>query len=387
MAQSQRGNRSGVTKALVKIATGVVFAVVVLVLLLALAGKFHRKIEGAEAHAPAVAGRPVEPGAVLAPVSIVRRPTIEAAVGTIRAVHESAVASKLMAKVIEVNVQAGQEVQAGQVLVRLDDNDLRAQVRQAEAVVAAAQAARDQAQIEYDRIARLFEQATASKTEFDQADTALKSASAELERARQALVQAETVLEYATVRSPIDGKVIDKRVEVGDTARPGEVLLTLYDPTRMQLVASVRESLTQRLEVGRMIDVQIDALAMTCEGRISEIVPEAESASRTFAVKVTGPCPPGVYSGMFGRLLIPLDEQDVLVIPRNAVRRVGQLDIVEVAERAAGAPGEAVPGGPAALQRRIVQLGREFGDQVEILSGLRVGEDVLVPPAANAGAS
>ncbi len=390
MTQKQKAGPSGVGKlvgpVVGKIAAGIVFTVVVVVLLLALSGKFHRKIETAGSHVPAVVERPVGADVTLVPVSVLRTPTIESAVGTVRAVHESAVASKLMAKIIEVGVQAGQEVHAGQVLVRLDDEDLRAQVRQAEAVVAAAQAARDQAQIDYDRIKRLYEQANASKTEFDQADTALKSASAELERAKQAQAQTETVLEYATIRSPIDGKVVDKRVEVGDTARPGEVLLTLYDPTRMQLVASVRESLTQRLQVGQTIGVQIDALNKICEGRVSEIVPEAESASRTFAVKVIGPCPPGVYSGMFGRLLIPLDEQEILVIPRAAVRHIGQLDIVEVAEPPAGGPGSAPAGSAAVLRRRVVQLGRDFNDQVQVLSGLRAGEKVALASAAASGA-
>jgi RND family efflux transporter MFP subunit len=371
MAPQRKPVSPVVRRAITKLAIGLAFMVVVVVLLLALAGRFHRKIEAASRAPARNAERTASADTTLVPVAVLRTPIVESSVGTIRAVHEAAVAAKLMAKVLEVDVQAGQEVHAGQVLIRLDDEDLRAQLKQADAVVAAAQANRDQAQTEYDRIKHLYDQATASQTELDQADTALKAATAELDRATQARAQAETVLEYATIRSPIDGKVIDKRVEVGDTARPGEVLLTLFDPTRMQLIASVRESLTQRLQVGQMIGVQIDALNKTCEGRVSEIVPEAESASRTFAVKVTGPCPPGVYSGMFGRVLIPLDEEEVLVIPRAAVRRVGQLDIVDVAE-SGGASG-------ATLRRRVVQLGRDFDDQVQVLSGLRVGEMVALP--------
>lgn len=369
MTQAQKTRPSGTAKAVWLSLVGVGFTVVVVVLLLWLAGVFHRKI-AAGPESPAAAGaRPVGPDVTLVPARVRRVPTVESAVGTIRAVHESAIAAKLLARVVEVNVQAGQEVHAGQVLARLDDTDLQAQRRQAEAGVAAAQAARHQARIEFDRVRDLFERAHASKTEFDQAETALKTATAEQQRAEQALAQVEAVLEYATIRSPMDGKVVDKLVEVGDTARPGETLLTLYDPTRMQLVANVRESLTQRLGVGQMIGVQIDAIARTCEGRISEIVPQAEAASRTFAVKVTGPCPPGVYSGMFGRLLIPLDEQDVLVIPRAAVRRVGQLDTIDVAEP--------TPQGPV-LRRRVVQLGKPYDDEVEVLSGLRADEQVAV---------
>ncbi len=367
-----------------KIAAAAGFAVVVVLLLMWLKGVFSRKIDTTRTPVLASDGRPVG-GARLVAALIRREPRIESAVGTVQAVHAAAVASKLLAKVLAVNVQAGQAVKKDDVLVQLDDADLRALWEQAEANVAKAQASREHAQTEYDRIRQLYEQSNASKTEFDAADSALKAASAELTRAEQARVQARAVLEYATVRSPIDGVVIDKKIEAGGTAQPGQVLLNLYDPTRMQLVASVRESLTQRLKVGQTISVSIDALHEVCgNARISEIVPEAESASRTFAVKVTGPCPPGVYAGMFGRLLIPLDEEDVLVIPQAAVRRVGQLDIVDVAEPAGGGAAGETGGAPLVLRRRVVQLGRQFGDDVQVLSGLRTGEQVAVPEGAAA---
>jgi len=355
-----------------RIAAAAGFAVAVVLLMLWLAGHFHPKVtDQMPAVAAGAATRPAE-GLSTVPVRLRTVPRIESAVGTIRATHEAAVASKVLARVVEVNVQAGQRVEKNQVLVRLDDADLRARLEQTRAAVEAARARRDRAQIDYDRIKRLYEQAAASKTEYDQATIALRAAEAELERARHAQREAETILDYATIRSPFDGVVIDKLVEPGDTVRPGQVLLRLYDPSRMQLVARVRESLTRRLAVGQTIGVSIDALHLQCEGRISEIVPEAEAASRTFSVKVTGPCPPGVYSGMFGRLQIPLDPEQVLVIPRNAVRRVGQLDLVDV-----------VTGGR--VQRRAVQLGRHFDNDVEVLSGLRAGERVVVPQSTDAG--
>jgi RND family efflux transporter MFP subunit len=251
----------------------------------------------------------------------------ESAVGTIQAVLQTSVASRIQANVVEVNVQAGQEVTKGEVLVRLDDADLKARLLQAEAAVIAARAKRDQAKIEDERIARLNKERAAAPIEVERTQTALRTAEAELNQAEQVASQAKTVLGYATIRSPMTGKVIDKHVQVGDTVIPGQVLVTMYDNTRMQLVASVRESLTQRLKVGELIGVRVESLAKECQGKISEIVPEAQTASRTFSVKVTGPCPSGVYPGMFGRLLIPLGTEKILVIPQAAVRRVGQLTV------------------------------------------------------------
>jgi len=357
------------------LALGLGFTVVVVGLLLWLAGVFHRKIGETHAATGAAAEWPLG-DARLVEARTLSIPATEPAVGTIRAVHEATVAPKLLAKVVEVNVQAGQIVRQGEVLVRLDDEDLQARLRQAEAAVAAAEAAHNQARIEFERVDRLYQQGNETRIGWERAKTGLDTAFAELERARQARREAETVLAYATIRSPIDGRVIDKRVEVGDTVSPGQPLLTLYDPTRMQLVARVRESLARRLAVDQTIPVQIDALKLTCHGRISEIVPEAEAASRTFSVKVTGPCPEGIYSGMFGRLLIPLDDEEVLLIPRAAVRRVGQLDLVDVAEP---------PQQPRALRRRAVRLGRDFGDDVEVLAGLRPGERVAILAAPGGG--
>ncbi len=144
----------------------------------------------------------------------------------------------------------------------------------------------------------------------------------------------------------------------------------------MQLVASVRESLTHDLRIGQQIGVCVEGLHRQCSGTVSEIVPEAQSASRTFQVKVTGPCPTGVYSGMFGRILIPLGEESVLAIPAKAVQDVGQLTLVEVLEN--GRP-----------SRRAVRVGRIWGSGpdvpaelrgcVEVLSGLSEGEQVLLP--------
>jgi len=342
------------------------FLAVIVVLMMWLMGFFHPKVGAAPVEGPAA--RPVG-DTPLVEARLIKIPRAESAVGSVQAVHEMSVASKILAKVLAVNVKAGQQVKKGDVLVQLDDADLRAKRQQAAAAVDAARAARDQAKIEHARVSSLFEQNSAARIELDRVITALKSAEADLERAEQALKEAETVLGYATVQAPTDGVVVDKRVEAGDTVVPGQVLVNLYDPKRMQLVASVRESLTHRLKTGQSIKVGVDALDLVCDGQVSEIVPASDVTSRSFLVKVTGPCPPGVYAGMFGRLIIALDQEEILMIPQTAVRRVGQLDTVDVAD------GEF-------LRRRVVQLGRGFDGNVQVLSGLSAGERVAVPSAA-----
>jgi len=340
-----------------------VFAAGVVVLLLWLAGKFAPKVSAGDT-APGGGAQRIAGRIVAATTRTI--PNSESAVGTIRAVHETTIGSRILATVKEVNLKAGQRVNEGDVLVKLDDADVQAKLQQAKAAVISAEAAHAKAVIDEERLRGAWKTGAASRSDYDKAEAALKSTTADLTLYRQKVKEVEAMLDYATVRSPMDGVVIDKKVDVGDTVTPGQPLLSMFDPKQMQLVASVRESLAHKLQIGQNIGVKIDFLDKLCMGTISEIVPEAQSASRSFQVKVTGPCPAGIYTGMFGRIIIPLEDEQVLVIPRRAVRNVGQLELVEVVEN--GQSGT-----------RAIRTGRVLGDEVQVLSGLRKGEQVVVP--------
>ena len=345
------------------------FGGVVALLLFYLAGRFSAKVPAGGAGSGA--GESGAGGGVAA--RVIEIPLTETAVGSIRAVHESSIAAKLTARVTRMEVKAGMRVERGALLMQLDDRDLKARQLQAQAALAAAEAQRTQARLDEERVAGLMKTGAANQQEYDRTATALQFAEAEVERNREALNEARAILDYATITAPFDGVVVDKRVDVGDTVMPGQIMMTLYDPASMQLIASVRESLAQRLKIGQEIGVRVDVLDKACGGQVSEIVPEAQSASRSFLVKVTGPCPEGIFAGMFGRLLIPNGVERVLVIPRAAIRRVGQIELVDVVSK-------------GRVQRRAVRSGRELGEEVEILSGLRPGEEVLAHSTAREGA-
>ncbi len=296
------------------------FAAGVVVLLLWLGGQFSPKVQSGAAAAQSSTAK--IDGQVI-PVELKTWPLSESAVGTIRAVHETSIGSKLLARVLEVDLKAGQKVAAGEVLMRLDDTELRARLEQAKAAVGSCSATLAQAENDAKRDAGLVGSGAVSLQELERARTAVRSAEAELLRAQENVNEVRAMLDGATIRSPIDAVVIDKRVDVGDMVTPGQLLVTLFDPKRMQLVASVRESLTRQLRVGQDICVQVEGHETECTGTVSEIVPEAQSASRAFQVKVTGPCPAGVYSGMFGRIKIPLQGRTSAghSRPRGAQRR------------------------------------------------------------------
>lgn len=341
----------------------------VIIMLLWMSGKFTSKVpsKGIKPEDRGISGK-------LVPVRLVKKPLNETAVGTVQAVHEITISSNflgtssffLLAQVTEVNVKAGQTVKKNDILLKLDETNPRTKLEQAKSSLQMAEAAYKQAVIDEKRLGTLLKSNAVSQAQYDLAATKLRSAEADLRRSQEVVTESQSIFDYATVRSPIDGIVIDKKVNVGDTVSPGQTLLKLIDPTHMQMVASVRESLAHKLKVGQEIEVKVDTMKTACSGTVSEIVPESSSASRTFQVKVTGPCPPGIYAGMFGRIYIPLADEQVLLVPEQAVRKVGQLEMVDVAE-----------GGQTI--RRAVRTGRSFGDDIEILSGLREGEQVALP--------
>ncbi len=374
IAGEQVGARRRVGRWITTIALSALFTVGIVVLMMVLSGYFKPKVKvSVQEPVKAASARQADGAEPLTlVVRRVRRPRQESAVGTLRAVSESVVASKILARVEEVQVKAGQEVRQGDVLVLLDKGDLDARLEQALAAERSAKAKYDQAEIDQGRAQRLQAKGSITQSELDQTNTALRTAKAEVERTRRAIEEARIVVSYATVRAPISGRVIDKKINAGDTVTPGQALLVMYDPSHMQLIATVRESLALQLKVGQELPARLDSLGYACHATISEIVPEAQAESRSFQVKVTGPCPPNVYSGMFGRIFIPLEDEDVLIVPAEAVRRVGQLDEVDVVE-------------DGAVYRRAVQLGRTLDEGIEVLSGLKPGERVVVPGPRHEG--
>lgn len=325
-----------------------------------LAGLFHTKT------GPGTTPVVVEP--TTAPTVLVEvreTPRIRRTVGTIRAVHETTVASRIQARVQRVTATAGQRVEMGQVLVELDRADIEAMAKRAEANRDAARARLRQATSDLEKVTRLRREGAATEREFQDAARNQEVAVSVATAADESLKEAEAQLAYATVKSPITGIVVDRQVEEGDMARPGAPLIRLYVPDKLQLIASVPERLAMNLAVGQEVGVEIDALDLACRAHISEIVPEASPLSRAFVVKVTGACPPNVYSGMFGRLLIEEGRQQRLLVPEAAVRQVGQLEMVQVVDA------------DGAATTRFVRTGERIGDQVEVQSGLEPGERVL----------
>jgi RND family efflux transporter MFP subunit len=348
---------------------GVVLPVAtIVVLMLWVLGTFHGGvIQGTKRLVPQESAA----GAVTYKVVARNMPTLTEAVGTVQPEQIATVTARVMANIIEMRASAGQQVAKGQTLVVLDDRDLRHRVEQAQEAVHSAQATLEQAQSDYRRDKPLFDQQVITPYDFEHTQTNLKTADSNLKRLEQAQREAEVNLTYAVIRSPFAGVIVDKQADLGDLAAPGKPLFTLYEQGRLWLEANVPEDLIAPVRLGNPMAVHIDATESEMQGRVAEIVPSSDPASRTETVRVRLNKTEGLVPGMFGRLIIPLAPEPVLTIPESALARVGQLTMVDVVRQ-------------DTIERRTVQLGRVIEGQYEVLSGLTPGEIVVLQAAPSA---
>ena len=338
-------------------------AIVALLLMIAwMAGLFVDKIEpGMGVIEQTGTGDPVAVEA--AEVSI-----IEKVPASVEAAQATLISSRLLARIIAVRVRAGDSVSKGELLLELENSDIRAQVQQAEAIINSNTVRLNEARQNLGRVKELQAGGVMSVADLDKAQANHDALLADLAGARQALEEARTAMAYTKILAPFDGRVVDRFAEPGDTAQPGMKLLALYNPLSLRVEAQVREEVALGLEVGQALQVEIPSMQKIVDAVIEERVPAADPGSRSFLVKAGVAFDTSLLPGMYARLLIPVGRGTQLLIPADRVVHVGQLDLVWVYQ-------------DGQSYRRFVRIGRvDENGQVEILAGLSEGELVLPLP-------
>ena len=307
------------------------------------------------------------------------------AVGTVRAAQTSDLASQMMGNIVEVRAHEGDRVQRGQVLAVIDDSQPRAAVDRAIAAGVAAQqqlVAADSdlslAESTLKRYQNLYERKSVSPQEFDEVKARQQAALARRDMAQAgqaqsqaALNQARTSLDYTRIRAPFDGVVTEKKADSGALASPGMPIFTVEDERRYRLEATVNESDLRYVRTGQQVSVAIDVLDNAgLKGKVKQIVPAADPASRTFLVKIELPTDTRLRSGLFGRVQFSRGERKALLIPRSAVVERGQLQGIFVLDQ------------NKVASLRYITLGRPSGSAIEVLAGLQDGERLVAKPGA-----
>jgi len=338
------------------------------------------------------------------------------AVGTVRSKTTSVLSSKTVGNILVVHVREGDRVRIGQVLIEIDDRDTRAQlqkaqaglrevqdvqeeidqnIRAAESAKEAAEAGRSLAAATFKRYNTLLEQKSVSPQEFDEVQAKLKVAEAEVDRAErmlqalkakksQVLAKTEQVkaditstqvyVDYGRILSPINGIVTSKQAEIGLLAAPGVPLLTLEDNSSYRLEVSVEDSMLKKIRLDTPVRISIDALGpQELSSRVTEVVPASDPGSRSFTVKIdlfvgkVGSIgQPGLRSGLFGKAHFPIGQKQLLKVPQKAILQSGQLVGVFIVDSS------------NILRLRLIKTGKQYGDEMEVLSGLNDGDRIVV---------
>lgn len=279
----------------------------------------------------------------------------EEVVGTVRAKLHATLEAKLSGRIDKLPVVLGQRVKTGELVARLDAAEINARLEQAEAAL-------EQSERDWKRVSALFEQQAVTRAELDAAQSRNRAA-------KGAAAEAKAMMSYVAIAAPFDGVVTKKWVDVGDLAVPGKPLLSIEDPAVLQLEADVPQAIASHVQRDVRLAVRVDGVSGALTGTVSEIAPGADSVSRTIRIKVNLSAQPGLSSGQFARLLVPVGESSSLRVPASAVVERGQLEIVFV-----------VANQHAQLQ--LVKTGKRLGEEVEILSGLHSSDVVVVDGAA-----
>jgi len=356
-------------------------------LMLYMSDYFAKGLVGPDTTAP-VLKEQIVPDAT-AKAELVDIPIIYKAMGTVESKTTAKIAAQVQARVLTVKVDAGNHVKKGDLLITLDDEELvakrdqaasallaaQAQVIKAQQGLLAAQANFTRAELEHKRFEELAKNKAATaqqkegveaqyrgaKAAVEMAKMAVQGSQAGVKQAQDILNEAEIMLAYTKIHSPMDGIVSERKADPGDLAVPGEPLIVIYNPHALRLEALVRESLIEDVKKCNSLDIIITSLNCKVKGKVDEIVPTADPVSRTFEVKVLLPTREDLYPGMFGRLIIPTGTRKAVLIPANCFQSVGQLDTVVVKN--------------GKLWERIyVKIGQRHGDKLEVLAGLNGGE-------------
>ena len=276
------------------------------------------------------------------------------------------VSAQVPGRVTKIWVEAGSRVKSGDPLVSLSAAEFKARVDQAQGGAAQARAQLAQVAADYQRFQFLFKEGAVSPQEFDAMKARYQSAQAALAQSQAVVSEAATLRGYTVVRAPAAGVVAERKAAVGDLAQPGQTLVSLYDPDLLQVEGEVNDSYRDRVKIGEIAQVSVPAVKFEASLPLAEIFPISAAGSRTFKVRTERLKNPDLMPGMFARLSLPLGHSQGILIPKAAVHTVGQLTMVKVvADQTA--------------QSRQVKLGRQIGDQVEVLAGLQPGDKIMLP--------
>ena len=270
--------------------------------------------------------------------------------GTIESVNKVEIAAKVSGTISELPVVLGSKVNKGDLLIRVRAGEIDARVSQSMAEL-------EKAKRNLEREKKPLSKKAATKE-------TVRSLQETVNIAEAAYKEALTYQTYTTITAPIDGHITRKHVNMGDLATPGKPLLNIEDNSRLQVITEIPERYILQIHKGDTLNVAVPAAQLSIIGTVSEVAPTTSPKTRTAPVKLDIVPHAKLHGGQFVRVTLGRDDDNTLTVPKTAVSTFGQIDRVFV-----------ITDNRAEL--RLVKTGRAYGDSIEILAGLSVGETVV----------
>ena len=334
---------------------------------LALAAFALAACSGSEPPAPAKAT------AALATAPVALR-EVELTVSTeavVEAVRQSTVSAQVTGRVVDLRFDVGDRVEKGTVIARIDERAATQVAAAAEAQAREAEAAMLNARQNLDRTRQLFSQKFVSQASLDKAETDFRAAEARYKSVLAGAGAAATERSFTTIVAPYSGVVLTRHVQLGEMAAPGKPLLTGFDPSSLRAVATVPTGQAVAISSGSKARVEIPALERWIDARAVQVLPAADPRTQTTQVRIELPSDiKGLAPGVFARAHFVTGKASRLMVPRAAVFQRSEVTGVYVIDD---------KGAPRMRQIRVGTVADEQG--VEVLSGLRAGEQVALEPA------
>ena len=294
--------------------------------------------------------------------------------GKIEAENSANVSTRMMGYVTKVHVKVGQKVGAGQLLLSINNTDLQAKKAQVDAAIMQATAAYNNAKKDFDRFTALFAQQSASQKELDDMTSRYEMAKAGLDAAKQMRNEVLAQFSYSNITAPFSGEITNTFVKEGDMANPGMPLVSIEGASHLQVTAMVSESDITSIKSGMKAKVIVKSTNQELSGTVTEVSGSAKNTGGQYLVKVNlNNVGSKVLSGMFVNVQFPVANKqqvattsDKVLVPETALVKQGQLT------------GIYTIGNGNTVILRWLRIGKTFGNQVEVLSGLSANEQYIV---------
>jgi membrane fusion protein, multidrug efflux system len=291
-----------------------------------------------------------------------RWPASHSAIGTVTAVHGVTLSADLPGVVVGIDFVSGHRVERGDVLVRLDTSQEKAQL-------ASAQAGLELAKLNLERMGQLREKKVVSEAEHDRSDAEAKQAEARVAEIRAAI-------ERKTIRAPFDGVLGIRQINLGQYLNAGEAVVPLQSMNPVHINFSLPQQDVAGLKVGADVRVSADSIALgNAVGRITAINSVVDEATRNVEVQATLHNPDGLLRpGMFVDVQVMLGtSQSVIALPASAINYAPYGNSVFIVGEMSGPKGVKYRG----ARQQFVKLGEGRGDQVAVVSGLKPGDEIV----------